>query len=145
MRSRRRAKKHEHVSHERWLVSYADFITLLFAFFVVMFAVSQVDSKKVGRFVESGVRDPELIQEAEAAFQALVDALVAQQREGLVRRDDPILLARFVWSVVHGIAMLTIDGQLHQGADSAGVLHRYVTQRIQAAIATVNAAQDGAF
>jgi len=49
-----RKKKHpEHVSHERWLVSYADFITLLFAFFVVMFAVSQVDSKKLGRFVES--------------------------------------------------------------------------------------------
>ncbi|MSR63027.1 MAG: hypothetical protein EXS08_11340 [Planctomycetes bacterium] len=46
-------KKHEHVSHERWLVSYADFITLLFAFFVVMFAVSQVDSKKLGRFSDS--------------------------------------------------------------------------------------------
>ena len=46
-------KKHEHVNHERWLVSYADFITLLFAFFVVMFAVSQVDSKKLGRFTES--------------------------------------------------------------------------------------------
>jgi chemotaxis protein MotB len=46
-------KKHEHVNHERWLVSYADFITLLFAFFVVMFAVSQVDTKKVGRFTES--------------------------------------------------------------------------------------------
>jgi len=41
------------VNHERWLVSYADFITLLFAFFVVMFAVSQVDSKKLGRFTES--------------------------------------------------------------------------------------------
>jgi chemotaxis protein MotB len=49
-----RKKKHpEHVNHERWLVSYADFITLLFAFFVVMFAVSQVDSKKLGRFTES--------------------------------------------------------------------------------------------
>jgi chemotaxis protein MotB len=50
------ARKHkhpEHVNHERWLVSYADFITLLFAFFVVMFAVSQVDSKKLGRFTES--------------------------------------------------------------------------------------------
>src|SRR5215467_13264785 len=49
----RKAKHEEHVNHERWLVSYADFITLLFAFFVVMFAVSQVDSKKVGRFTES--------------------------------------------------------------------------------------------
>lgn len=49
-----RKKKHaEHVNHERWLISYADFITLLFAFFVVMFAVSQVDSKKVGRFQDS--------------------------------------------------------------------------------------------
>jgi chemotaxis protein MotB len=42
-----RKKKHEeHVNHERWLVSYADFITLLFAFFVVMFATSQVDKSK---------------------------------------------------------------------------------------------------
>jgi chemotaxis protein MotB len=49
-----RKKKHpEHVNHERWLVSYADFITLLFAFFVVMFATSQVDTQKVGRFTES--------------------------------------------------------------------------------------------
>jgi chemotaxis protein MotB len=37
-------KKHQvHINHERWLVSYADFITLLFAFFVVMFASSQTD------------------------------------------------------------------------------------------------------
>lgn len=49
----RRRKREEHGNHERWLVSYADFITLLFAFFVVMFAVSQVDEKKVGRFTEA--------------------------------------------------------------------------------------------
>lgn len=49
----RKAKHEEHVNHERWLVSYADFITLLFAFFVVMFAVSQVDTQKMGRFAES--------------------------------------------------------------------------------------------
>lgn len=34
------------INHERWLVSYADFITLLFAFFVVMYSVSQVSEKK---------------------------------------------------------------------------------------------------
>jgi chemotaxis protein MotB len=49
----RRKKQEEHVNHERWLVSYADFITLLFAFFVVLFAVSQVDVKKMGRFTEA--------------------------------------------------------------------------------------------
>ncbi|MEO6965397.1 MAG: flagellar motor protein MotB [Acidobacteriaceae bacterium] len=42
-----RKKKHDHVNHERWLVSYADFITLLFAFFVVLFASSQSDKRKV--------------------------------------------------------------------------------------------------
>ncbi len=44
--SRRRRRKHDHVNHERWLVSYADFITLLFAFFVVLYAASQVDKHK---------------------------------------------------------------------------------------------------
>lgn len=42
-----RKKKHEeHENHERWLVSYADFITLLFAFFVVLYSVSSVNEGK---------------------------------------------------------------------------------------------------
>lgn len=41
-----RKRKHEHLNHERWLVSYADFITLLFAFFVVLYASSQSDHVK---------------------------------------------------------------------------------------------------
>ena len=42
-----RKKKHEeHENHERWLVSYADFITLLFAFFVVMYSISSVNEGK---------------------------------------------------------------------------------------------------
>ena len=36
----------EHVNHERWLVSYADMMTLLMVLFIVMFAISQVDEKK---------------------------------------------------------------------------------------------------
>lgn len=42
----RRHKPEEHENLERWLVSYADFITLLFAFFVVMYAISQVNEGK---------------------------------------------------------------------------------------------------
>jgi chemotaxis protein MotB len=49
----RKKKPPEHANHERWLISYADLITLLFAFFVVMFAVSQVDAKRMGRFTEA--------------------------------------------------------------------------------------------
>ena len=41
----RRRKEEEHENHERWLVSYADFITLLFAFFVVMFASGILTAK----------------------------------------------------------------------------------------------------
>ena len=44
--TRRRPAEDEHENHERWLVSYADFITLLFAFFVVMYAISQVNEGK---------------------------------------------------------------------------------------------------
>ncbi len=43
---RRRARAEEHENHERWLVSYADFITLLFAFFVVMYSLSSVNEGK---------------------------------------------------------------------------------------------------
>lgn len=42
----RRHHEEEHENHERWLVSYADFITLLFAFFVVMYAISSVNEGK---------------------------------------------------------------------------------------------------
>jgi chemotaxis protein MotB len=44
--ARRRRKAEEHENLERWLVSYADFITLLFAFFVVMYAISSVNEGK---------------------------------------------------------------------------------------------------
>lgn len=42
----RKKRPEEHENHERWLVSYADFITLLFAFFVVMYAISSVNEGK---------------------------------------------------------------------------------------------------
>jgi len=65
---RRRRRPRPHSNHERWLVSYADFITLLFAFFVVLYASSQVDHRKAGKlavaiqvaFQELGVFSPNL-------------------------------------------------------------------------------------
>jgi chemotaxis protein MotB len=49
----RKKKTPEPENHERWLVSYADFITLLFAFFVVMFATSQTDKGKAQQVSDS--------------------------------------------------------------------------------------------
>jgi chemotaxis protein MotB len=51
--ARKKKKEEEHENLERWLVSYADFITLLFAFFVTMYAISRVDEQKLGSAVES--------------------------------------------------------------------------------------------
>ena len=49
-----RKKQHEkEANHERWLVSYADFITLLFAVFVTLYAMSQTDKKKVEEVMAS--------------------------------------------------------------------------------------------
>ncbi|MGB9612539.1 MAG: OmpA family protein [Bryobacteraceae bacterium] len=50
------ARRHKHAAHEnleRWLVSYADFITLMFAFFVVMFASSQTDRARAQQVSDS--------------------------------------------------------------------------------------------
>ena len=61
-----RRSKRQPENHERWLVSYADFVTLLFAFFVVMFATSRVDSQRMRQISEFYsaflARDAELVQ-----------------------------------------------------------------------------------
>lgn len=49
----KRKSPEEHENHERWLVSYADFITLMFAFFVVMYATSTQNEEKEKQFEES--------------------------------------------------------------------------------------------
>ncbi len=53
MSKKKRKHEEEHENMERWLVSYADFITLLFAFFVTLYAMSRVDEQKMGSAVES--------------------------------------------------------------------------------------------
>lgn len=57
MRRRSRRIAEEHVSHDRWLLSYSDFITLLFAFFVVLFASTYRDNqaiRKLSRAIHNG-------------------------------------------------------------------------------------------
>lgn len=50
MAGRRRAHEEEHENHERWIVTYADMITLLMAFFVMMYGMSILDLKKFAEF-----------------------------------------------------------------------------------------------
>ena len=107
----------------------------------VAFAVANPAHYRVmfGGAVE-GARDPELAREAHGAFQALVDALAAQQRERLIRDDDPVQLARFVWAVVHGVAMLVIDRQLPD--DVAAGTAEYAIHRIISGIRVQEETED---
>lgn len=67
------------------------------------------------------------------AFDTLVRALVAQQQAGLVRNDDPQQLALYVWSVVHGIAMLALDGIVRTPEDIS-TLTEFAIARLWAGI-----------
>jgi AcrR family transcriptional regulator len=83
---------------------------------------------------ELDTTDAELGEEGAGAFRALVDALVEQQAQGIVRRDDAQTQANLVWALVHGIAMLAIDGNFqHQGAD-VSALTRYAVERLRTGI-----------
>jgi AcrR family transcriptional regulator len=104
----------------------------------VQFAVAHPSHYRVmfGGFIEFARKDKDFTGEAKAAFQVLVDSLVDQQNTGLIRRDDPVLMARFVWAVVHGISMLAIDGQI-RGAGQREALEQYAIERFRGTLATV--------
>ena len=101
----------------------------------LQFAVAHPSHYRVmfGGFIESAAKDDHFISEARGAFQVLVDALVEQQNAGDIRRDDPVLMARFVWALVHGTAMLFINGQLPEPAQREA-LEPYIAERIYVSI-----------
>lgn len=90
---RRREAGHGHVNHERWLISYADFITLLFAFFVVLYASSRSDQAKAhelahaiqSAFTQMGMFTPSSaeLELARPAGPPLPDAAILQDRQAL--------------------------------------------------------------
>ena len=84
-----RRKKHpEHENHERWLVSYADFITLLFAFFVVMFASSQADKSKA-QAVSNSVREAFDAGAITALVTSVLGGTVGETGPGNAQRNGP--------------------------------------------------------
>lgn len=82
-------KKHEaHENHERWLVSYADFITLLFAFFVVMFATSQTDKAKA-QAVSDSVKQALEGDSFKSMAQLILGGTVDMKGQGNAQRNGP--------------------------------------------------------
>lgn len=118
---RREAQYETKTGHERWLVSYADFITLLFAFFVVMYSVSQVSDQKyrvlsetLAHAFEGKVPVDADIQEILARYpldsQGRISGLSPQVRAV----DTEILAAEIADSLVHmvksgDVSILALD------------------------------------
>ncbi|MCB1692957.1 MAG: flagellar motor protein MotD [Pseudomonadales bacterium] len=80
-----RKKKHEeHENHERWLISYADFITLLFAFFVVMYSVSSVNEGKYRVLSQSMIK---AFGEPMRSFQPIQEGQLIRARQSRLDRQ----------------------------------------------------------
>jgi chemotaxis protein MotB len=84
----RKKKQEEHVNHERWLVSYADFITLLFAFFVVMFATSQVDKNKA-QAVSDSVKEALDGKPFNSVVKVILGGTIDHQGKGNAQKNGP--------------------------------------------------------
>ncbi|MBI3903651.1 MAG: flagellar motor protein MotD [Nitrosomonadales bacterium] len=95
----RRSKRPEHDNHERWLISYADFITLLFSFFVVMYAISSLNEGKYkvlsaslasvfGETATPQSNSPVSLSEQDRLMKSLVDRRNAKQGERARKQQE---------------------------------------------------------
>ena len=135
-------KKHEeHENHERWLVSYADFITLLFAFFVVMYSVSSVNEGKyrtVSDSIKAALNPVNSIPSSRLPFSigdtkpkmippesdSINDPVIRRMRE-LVTRIHPILKGDIadvkIVETGHGSIMISLPESILFGSGEARV------------------------
>jgi len=86
--SARRKKPAPAENHERWLISYADFITLLFAFFVVMFASSQTDKNKAQAMSDS-IRNALGKDQITTAISGILGGTPGDKQQGNAQRKGP--------------------------------------------------------
>ncbi len=118
-------KKYEDGSenHERWLISYADFITLLFAFFVVMYAISVVNEGKYKVFSTSlgdafGGKNTATNGQVEPLIH--LPAILERRRADAMRREKE-KLTRLAQSLSSTLAPLVREGKVRVTQNSRGV------------------------
>ncbi|MBV1776053.1 flagellar motor protein MotD [Burkholderiaceae bacterium DAT-1] len=128
----------EHDNHERWLVSYADFITLLFAFFVVMYALSAENNGKYKILADSFVRafnlpNPEtsnkirMEQTAGAMPPALIPlpmnpvARARLEQEVRQRQNEEYRMKQMAMELRNSMSSLIEDGQVKVSESKRGL------------------------
>lgn len=124
----RRKYEEEHENHERWMVSYADFITLLFAFFVVMYAISSVNEGKYRVLASSLVgafrNAPPLsasagVQQNEPA--PPLPALSSQRRGGEAIRREKEQMTRMARDIIKALGPLVSQGKVRVTQSPRGI------------------------
>jgi chemotaxis protein MotB len=89
MRRKPRHKPEENINHERWLVSYADFITLLLAVFAVMYALSQVNEGKYRTLSGSLIKAIATEKERRETLIAIPDPIPSTAAPIVIAAEDP--------------------------------------------------------
>jgi chemotaxis protein MotB len=89
MRRKPRHKPEENINHERWLVSYADFITLLLAVFAVMYALSQVNEGKYRTLSGSLIKAIATEKERRETLIAIPDPIPSAAAPIVIAAEDP--------------------------------------------------------
>lgn len=131
----RRSKRIEHDNHDRWLISYADFITLLFAFFVVMYSISSVNEGKYKTFSDSlsmaftnqpsSVSTTVVPNQQEQMLKALVDRRTARLGEQQRKIQERM-------KAIAGSLSQVMAGMINQGLVSVNQAKRGVVIDISA-------------
>src|SRR5512135_114698 len=139
----RKKKPEEHENLERWLVSYADFITLMFAFFVVMYSLSSLNEGKYRVLSESLIvafQNPSALirQKPEvAAGQKVITMQQMQQNVAVIRKPVPDVRSRQQEQKLKGIAkdvMKVMDPLVKEGQVKITQSDRSVAIEINASV-----------
>lgn len=125
MRRARRKYDEEPDNQDRWLISYADFITLLFAFFVVMYALAQVNtgqyrvfSDAIGQAFSLDKGAPPIVMHAPQSIQLPNPAL--KRRAEAIRREREHM-TRLAQDLTSTLAPLVKEGKVRVTQTSRGV------------------------
>lgn len=120
-----RRQNANHVSHERWLVSYADFITLLFAFFVVMYAFAKADERKqaqVSQAIDTAFRSMGMFHDHPGEHAKRIDGLTGEADttpalQPVMEEDleSPAKARDDLWHIRREIAS-KLQGEVQQGS-----------------------------
>src|SRR3954468_19834945 len=148
-RGRRRQADHaeeEHANHERWLLTYADMMTLLVALFIVLFAISQVNQKKFDEFGhglsksfgESKVVDggPGILDGSNKQSDVDEDAVSVQ--EAVAKQNQDVLVSKAVddqfvklrQEITRSLRLRGLDGSVQFDRQERGLVINVVTDKV---------------